>query len=207
MYTRLNRLGVCLSHKAVTRIVKQMGVGHDKPLRVWQASMSKSEGESTYTYFIVGDNIDKRIAPRSMRLENQVQSLHYFNAYAALSRVETLHLDDTKPIGDIKDLPVSTFLLSPEDCSVLRNNYVVLTARILVQHLPFLEKFKKCAPEHIEHPYSDAMKKKSKIVSMFICMTRMYMYVSFKTYILGINIKHLTMQCTLAMVWHAAIVT
>ena len=59
MYTRLNRLGVCLSHKAVTRIVKQMGVGHDKPLRVWQTSMSKSEGESTYAYFIVGDNIDK----------------------------------------------------------------------------------------------------------------------------------------------------
>ena len=46
-----------------------------------------------------------------MRLENQVQSLHYFNAYAALSHVETLHLDDTKPIGDIKDLPVSTFFI------------------------------------------------------------------------------------------------
>ena len=134
MYTRLNRLGVCLSHKAVTRIVKQMGVGHDKPLRVWQTSLSKCEDKSTCAYFIVGDYIDKRITPRTMRLENQVKSIHYFNAYAA--------------------------------CSVLRSNYVVLTARILVQHLPFLEQFKKCVPRHIEHPYSDAMKKKSKIVSI-----------------------------------------
>ena len=74
----LNKLGVCLSHKAVTRIVKKMGEDHDKPLRVWQASVSESGSSSNlpYVYIIVGDNIDKRITPRTMRVDNQVRSLH-----------------------------------------------------------------------------------------------------------------------------------
>ena len=101
-----------------------MGEDHDKPLRVWQASVSESQGGPHLPcgYIVVGDNIDKRIVPRNMRLEHQVQSLHYFHAYAALNCVNSLHLDDTKRIGDIKQLPLSTFLLSPEDCSTLRDN-------------------------------------------------------------------------------------
>ena len=167
MYTRLNKLGVCLSHKAVTRIVKKMGEDHDKPLRVWQASVSESGSSSNlpYVYIIVGDNIDKRITPRTMRVDNQVRSLHFFHAFAALSRVETLHLDDTKPIGDIKSLPLSTFLPSAEDCSALRDNYVILISRILVKHMAFLQSFSKCVPNQIEHMYSKEMAKISSVVS------------------------------------------
>lgn len=169
VYTRLNKLGVCLSHKAVTRIVKKMGENHDRPLRVWQASVNESDYGSRvpYVYIIVGDNIDKRVTPRTMRLDNQVRSLHYFHAFAALSRVETLHLDDTKPVGNVKDIPLSTFLLSPEDCAVLRDNYVILISRILVQHIEFLQPFRNCVPKHIEHLYSEAMRKKSTVVSNF----------------------------------------
>ena len=107
VYTRLNKLGVCLSHKAVTRIVKKMGDDHDKLLRVWQASVSKcgSGSHLPYVHIIIGDNIDKHITPQTMRVDNQVRSLHYFYAFAALSCVEILHLDDTKPMGDIKALP------------------------------------------------------------------------------------------------------
>ena len=64
-----------------------------------------------YKYIVVGDNIDKRIVPRNMRVENQVQSVQYFHAFAAMNHIETLQLDDTKPVGDAKDLPLSTFLL------------------------------------------------------------------------------------------------
>jgi hypothetical protein len=166
VYTRLNKLGVCLSHKAVTCLVKKMGEDHDKPLRVWQASVSESGNgpRLPYVYIIVGDNIDKRIVPRNMRIGHQVQSLHYFHAYASLNRIETLHLDDTKPIGNIENLPLSTFLLSPEDCSTLRDNYVILIARMLVQHLTFLQPFRKCVPQHIQHEYSEIMKQKSTVV-------------------------------------------
>ena len=94
-----------------------------------------------------------------------MRSLHYFHAFGALGRVETLHLDDTKPIGDIKALPLSTFLPSAEDCSALRDNYVILISRILVKHLAFLHPFSKCVPKQIEHIYSEAMAKKSSVVS------------------------------------------
>lgn len=143
-----------------------MGEDHDKPLRVWQASVSESQGGPHLPcgYIVVGDNIDKRIVPRNMRLEHQVQSLHYFHAYAALNCVNSLHLDDTKRIGDIKQLPLSTFLLSPEDCSTLRDNYVILVSHILVQHVAALRPFSKCVPQHIQHRYSEIMKQKWTVV-------------------------------------------
>ena len=43
-----------------------------------------SSSPSTSTYIIVGDNVDKTVSPRDMRVDNQVQSLHYFQSYAAL---------------------------------------------------------------------------------------------------------------------------
>lgn len=91
---------------------------------------------------------------KNMRLDHHVRSLHYFHAYAALNHVKTLHLDDTKPIGNVEHIPLSKVLLSPEDCSTLRDNYVILISRILVQHLSFLQTFKKCVPQHIQHVYS-----------------------------------------------------
>ena len=109
-------------------------------------------------------NIDKRVNPRTMRIDNQVQSLHYFHAFAALSHVGTLHLDDTKPIGKIKDLLLSTFLPSHEDCSALRDNYVVIISRVLVQHIAFLQPFGICVPKHIKHKYFESMRKKSTVV-------------------------------------------
>ena len=69
---------------------------HDKPLRVWQASVSESGSGSRlpYVYIIVGNNTDKRVIPQTMRIDNQAHSLHHFHAFAALSHVEILHLDD-----------------------------------------------------------------------------------------------------------------
>lgn len=102
-----------------------------------------------------------------------MRSLHYFHAFAALSRVKTLHLDDTKPIGDVKALPLSTFLPSAEDCSALRDNYVIHISHILVKHLAFLQPFSKCVPKQIEHMYSEAMAKKSSVVSECIFITHL----------------------------------
>jgi hypothetical protein len=126
-----------------------MGEDHDKPIVLWQAEASEEalQPHLPYVYIMVGDNIDKRIVPRNMRIDHQVQSLHYFHAYASLNRIKTLHLDDTCPIGNIEHLSLSTFLLSPDDCCTLRDHYVIFVSRILVQHLTFLEKFKKVCPK------------------------------------------------------------
>lgn len=43
---------------------------------------------------IIGDNWDKNVKPRDMRINNQVKSLHYFHSIATVSRVDTLHLNE-----------------------------------------------------------------------------------------------------------------
>ena len=43
---------------------------------------------------IVGDNIDKNVRPRHQTMEKQTQSLHYFNCFACLDRVDLSGLSD-----------------------------------------------------------------------------------------------------------------
>lgn len=40
------------------------------------------------TFKIVGDNIDKHIKPREMRMDLQAKDMHYFNLYAVRDRVD-----------------------------------------------------------------------------------------------------------------------
>ena len=58
-----------------------------------------------------------------MSMEHQSQSLHYFQYYAALDRVDFHHLSNSEPIGNVSELagpPWSELLvLSPVACSSL----------------------------------------------------------------------------------------
>lgn len=131
-FTRLARLGVCVTHKTAIRAVQKMGGNHDQPVCDWRnhiatgitsANSNPIQSPPTKGYILVGDNIDKRVNPSEMRVENQVQSLHYFHTYAAKNRCESVHLDDSKPIGEILNLPISTFLPTADECMSIRNNY------------------------------------------------------------------------------------
>lgn len=44
------------------------------------------------TVSFIGDNFDRSINPRDMRINHQVQSLHLFHLCAAVNRVGTSHL-------------------------------------------------------------------------------------------------------------------
>ena len=77
----------------------------------------------------------KKVNPRHMTVDHQVKSLQYFYSK---NRIPTNHLDDTRSRGDIADLPVSAFLPTPADCSVLLSNYIILVSRIIVKHIPSL---------------------------------------------------------------------
>lgn len=114
---------------------------------------------------LVGDNLDKNITPRDMRVGNQVKSLHYFHSYAVHDRIDVSDLSDDQPKNDIQSLPVTTFVPSADDCTTLRSNYIVLVARVIVDKLPYFSSLHKCVVQHIPHRYSKAMEQKSKIVS------------------------------------------
>ena len=116
----------------------------------------------------MGDNIDKRVNPLEMRIDRQVQSLHYFYTYAAKNRCDSIHSEDAKSIGEISKLSLSVFLPTPSECMDIRNNYVVLVSHIIVEHLPAFKKFKQCVPKHVPHIHSDVMSEKSVMVGVFI---------------------------------------
>lgn len=99
-------------------------------------------------------------------MEHQTQSLHYFQCYAALDRIDFRHLPNESPIGTVAELPISTFLPSLADCSALRQNYAILIGREVVKKLPYFQIFADCIPKHIHHEYSEAMGSKSVLVGI-----------------------------------------
>ena len=198
VYTRLSKLGLCVSHKTVTCVTKSMGVKYDQRVQEWKLASSPqvlpdtepnisntpeilSSSDTTSTihtmdtedttdacyphYIIVGDNIDKNVSPRDMRVDNQTKSFHYFHSYAVLDRVDLRTYSNKRPDIDVESLPLTVFLPSLNDCKKLRDNYIILASRVLVKHLSFLAPFKACVPQHIEHVHLKELTKKSDIVS------------------------------------------
>ncbi len=116
-------------------------------------------------YIIVGDNIDKNVSPRDMRVDHQTNSLHYFHSYAVHDRIDMSGYSNEIPDIDVESLPFTTFLPSLNDCKKLRDNYIILASRVLVRHLAFLAPLKGCVPQHIEHAHLKELTNKSDIVS------------------------------------------
>ena len=192
MYTRLQKLGLSISHKSAMRRIENMGVNFNAQALEWRDKLSlclrpkpvaQSEDRQEFpedpvphnmtvdktakVMIVVGDNLDTRVAPRDMRIDHQVKSLHYFHSYAALNRVEIAlsAFKAMEPQCDISSLSASTFLPSALDCEQLRANYIILAARVIVNNIPFFQPLQSCVPEHIHHKFSEQMKQKSVTVS------------------------------------------
>ena len=188
VFTRLHKLGLCLSYDATIKAVKTMGMNHDKLVLDWKKNVgyhsheqSDNEGSdlcadkgddatnescqvddavvpkagvqcdvpTDQSVIMIGDNWDKNINPRDMRMNNQVKSLHHFYVVAVTSRIPTLHMDDKEPKGGVRDIPISEFLPSIKDCRALCNNYVVLVARVITENFKHFSYLHDCVPKHI----------------------------------------------------------
>lgn len=115
---------------------------------------------------LVGDNIDKNVHPRHETIERRSQSLHYFNVYAVLDRVDLSSFSDSFPRVDINSLPLQDLLPSPTNFSSLCSNFAVLVGRVLTENLKSFSVFADVIPAHIEHHHQELMCKKSEVVSL-----------------------------------------
>ena len=122
------------------------------------------------SYIIVGDNLDKNVSPRDMRVDHQVKSIHYFHSYAVHDRADFSKFSGEDPQGKLQNDAFTKFLPSPDDCSQLRENYINLIARVIVEKLPHFNKLSDCVPDHICHEFSTAMKEKSVVVSAWLVL-------------------------------------
>ena len=104
-----------------------------------------------------------------MTIEHQTKSLHYFHAYASLNRIDLTGVSEELPSpGAIRNLEISAFLPSVDDCQKLRDNYVVLFSCVICETLTAFSSFRDCVPKYITHKYSTEMSTKSVTVSFYL---------------------------------------
>ena len=118
---------------------------------------------------LCGDNIDKNVRTRHMRVDRRNKSLHYFHLYAVENRVDFVSLSDDTPdnsgITDLRSVAES-LLPTPRDDEVLKQNISILISRVLCKHIPFFKiSCDDLVKQHIEHMYYEAMSAKSVVVS------------------------------------------
>lgn len=75
---------------------------------------------------LVGDNVDKNVRPSFQRIDRRTQSLHYFNAYAVMDRVDLTGFFD-EPIATAV-FPKS-LLPHTEDVAAVKEDFVTLVSR------------------------------------------------------------------------------
>lgn len=68
----------------------------------------------------------------------------------------------------INNLPASAILPTVDDCLRIRNNYIILAARVIAQNLSHFLFLQKCVVQYISHKFSKETAKKSVIVSHVI---------------------------------------
>ena len=93
------------------------------------------------TYRINGDNMDYNVDPRYQRSDNGTKSLHYFQSYAVKDRIDFSHLSSEPPdVSSIsKEQLALSVLPSLQDDEAIRNNIIILVARILCDNVPFFQ--------------------------------------------------------------------
>ncbi|KAK3716250.1 hypothetical protein QZH41_018051 [Actinostola sp. cb2023] len=120
------------------------------------------------SFSLVLDNFDLKVHASDMTSDNQNKDEHWCNHNAVLDRVNPTELEDERSIGEIIDVPNSTFVPSLEEQADITNDFVILIARVFVVHLKAFEIFDVVVPKHIKHKYSENMKEKSKKVNLGI---------------------------------------
>ena len=122
-----------------------------------------------YGMKVVGDNIDWTIHPRFVRIDQQTQSIHYFNCYALKDRIDLSSLSDVPPMPTTQPSMsevISKVFPSAHEESVMHDDFAILLARMLCSHMTyFKETFADVIDWHISHRYSAEMSTKSDVVS------------------------------------------
>ena len=117
------------------------------------------------TFKIVGDNIDRHIKPREMRMDVQAKDMHYFNLYAVRDRVDVSMPPDDASLPDLDTIDVHSILPDSTAKNQIMRNFAVLIGRIIKKYMPFFATFASGLEEHILHSHYHEMCMKSEVVS------------------------------------------
>ena len=169
----LNQFGLTVSPRAQLLKLHEMTHAYDRKVLQWKAQAESScTGEVKTTthlhgFQIVGDNIDISKSTKVMTATKTNQLFHWFHVVAVRERVDTLNPVVTKRSKlSILSVDSRKFLLSLEEMASLREEFVVLVSRMIVDNLKNFATLKSAVCRHIAHEHSSDMSKKSEFVPL-----------------------------------------
>lgn len=131
---------------------------------------SQFKDSTSSGYMILGDNFDKNIRAKYLRLESHSNaSLHLFHICAVKDRIDFSHLPKYQLTGCLPSPRNRALALLPtlDDDKALRKNFIVLGSRLLASNMKFFKfTFDGVIQQHIKHKYSKEMATKSTVVSI-----------------------------------------
>ena len=104
------------------------------------------------------DDFDFKILANVILKNHRNSDFHWITHYLTFDRISSAGLDDTKPL--VND--IDTF----SNFNYLREEFIVLVSRVLVEFFPCLSSLASLIPKHIKHRFSAEMAKKSVIINL-----------------------------------------
>ena len=109
----------------------------------------------TKKYQLVGDNWDKNILPSYRTSDRKTLSLHLFNIYAIVDRVNPELQGSPPATTSIGELSSSDFIPSLIEQRQLMKELTFLFATSVISNIPQInQEFKDIYPVHLDHPFS-----------------------------------------------------
>ena len=98
------------------------------------------------------DNIDFRILVNIILKNHQNSDNHWIAQYITFDRVPSDGLDNRKSlVPDPREFDNINYLLGKDELDVLRQNFIVLVARVLIEFFEFMKPLANAVPNHIPH--------------------------------------------------------
>ena len=127
--------------------------------------------KSKHPGFVISfDNLDIQLQRKNMSMESQNQDYHWVNHQILENRMSGAHLRSKGPNANLEEVSNLKFLPTLDAQQQQQSNYIILTARILVNYFDSLAPLKYAWILHIPHKYPNAMAQKSKKVFLFFHM-------------------------------------
>ena len=106
---------------------------------------------------------------RDPRSDHKGDMLHCFSLLVGRSRTPALELPFTGQLSKLAETPNEFFLPKRADVLAVKENLVILVARILTEYFTALAPFSELVPKHILHT---EMSKKSEVVVLDVLMQK-----------------------------------
>ena len=107
--------------------------------------------------------MDKKIGVRDARSDHSSHMVHMYSVLAARSRLPSLGYSHEGSIADLLARRWQSFLPSHEDIHHVKQNLVIIVARMLTEYIKALSPLSKSVPKHIQHKYTQQMSQKSEV--------------------------------------------